>query len=134
MAENSKLTQWMEWIEGEHRPEDLYNMLAEDAVFYSPVVFTGQKGRDLVMAYLTGAGDVLGGGKFTYKNTWENENSVVLEFETETDGMYVNGIDIITWNDAGKIIEFKVMIRPEKALQATKANMMKALEALKKAG
>lgn len=134
MAENSKLTQWMEWIEGEHKPEDLYNMLAEDAVFYSPVVFTGQKGRDLVMAYLTGAGDVLGGSKFTYKNTWENENSVVLEFETETDGMYVNGIDIITWNDAGKIIEFKVMIRPEKALQATKANMMKALEALKATG
>ena len=131
-GQSVRLQSWIKWMEGDHAPETLYNLLAEDAVFYSPVVFTGQKGRDLVMAYLSGAGTVLGDG-FVYRNMWENDNSVVLEFETEVDGLYVNGIDIITWNDAGKISDFKVMLRPQKALEATKAQMMKALEALKPA-
>ena len=40
----------------------------------------------------------------------------MLEFETEIDGILVNGVDIIKWNNDGKIVEFKVMLRPLKAI------------------
>jgi hypothetical protein len=55
-------------------------------------------------------------------------NHAVLEFESEVDGKYVNGVDIITCNDEGKIIEFKVMIRPLQAVNAMHQQMKAMLE------
>lgn len=94
----------------------LDGVLAEDARFLSPIVHRPQIGKPLVRKYLAAALDVLGNETFTYRNEWIGENSAVLEFEAMIDGISINGIDLIAWNSDQKITEFKVMIRPLKAI------------------
>ncbi|GGD09601.1 nuclear transport factor 2 family protein [Pyruvatibacter mobilis] len=126
------------------KPGALEELIAEDCVFLSPVVFTPQVGRDITIAYLTAAGGTLGGqgapgvdtpaenaGKFKYTKEVLAGNHAVLEFETEMNGKYVNGVDIITCNDEGKITEFRVMIRPLQAVNAVHAAMGAMLEKMK---
>lgn len=91
-------------------------LLAEDAVFYSPVVHTPQRGKALVAQYLTAAFHVFFNPSFSYVREIVGASDAVLEFETEIDGVLVNGVDLIKWNDAGQIVEFKVMLRPLKAI------------------
>jgi hypothetical protein len=55
----------------------------------------------------------------------------VLEFETTIEGKYANGVDIITCNDQGKIVEFRVMMRPLQAINAVHRQMGEALERMK---
>ncbi len=93
-------------------------MLAEDAVFYSPAVFTPQCGREKAAAYLRAAEKLFSGNNFRYVGKWFDTHSAVLEFTAELDGLTVEGIDMIQWNDEDKIMSVKVMIRPLKALQA----------------
>ncbi|MBC7504750.1 MAG: nuclear transport factor 2 family protein [Sandarakinorhabdus sp.] len=97
-------------------PAALYAMLHPDAVFESPVVHTLQRGRDIVFKYLSGADKVLGGPGFHYVGEWTGPNSVILNFQTIINGIKVDGIDMITWNGAGQITHFKVMVRPLKAV------------------
>ncbi|MEN8722835.1 MAG: nuclear transport factor 2 family protein [Alphaproteobacteria bacterium] len=127
------LQRWMDYLLGDHDKDELYDMLDPDAVFFSPVVFRGQEGRDLTFAYLTAAGQTLN-DDFKYVNVFDCGDQAILEFEVNVDGMYVNGIDMIFWNDAGKITKFKVMLRPMKALEVTRQNMAKALAAMNDAG
>ena len=47
------------------------------------------------------------------------------------DGIHVNGIDMIEWDADGKITDFKVMVRPLKAIQTVHAAMGKMLEQMK---
>jgi ketosteroid isomerase-like protein len=101
-------------------------LLAEDAVFRSPAVFAPQEGRPLVTAYLTAAMKVLGDG-FRYDREWVGPDSAVLEFVTEVAGREVHGIDMITWNSAGLIESFTVMVRPMRALEALVGAMAAAL-------
>ena len=91
-------------------------MVADDAVFHSPVVHTPQAGKAKVMAYLGAAAQVLGGDDFAYVREQVDSNQVLLEFTNTLDGIHVNGIDLITFDDAGLIKDFKVMIRPMKAM------------------
>jgi hypothetical protein len=91
-------------------------ILADEAVFESPVVHTPQVGKALTLMYLTGALHTLNNETFRYLNEWHGDRSAVLEFACEIDGITVNGVDLITWNEAGKITHFKVMIRPLKAI------------------
>lgn len=111
---------------GEH---PIYDLLAEDAVFYSPAVFTPQRGRALTAAYLQAAEAMFAGTGFHYVNQWYGPDSAVLEFAAEVDGLSVEGIDMIHWNDEGKIDSFKVMIRPFKALQGVIGRMAELLAA-----
>jgi hypothetical protein len=90
--------------------------LDTDAVFESPVVHTPQRGRDITFKYLSSAGKVLGGAGFAYTGEWRSDNGAVLEFETEIDGIKLNGVDIIRFGDDGRITHFKVMVRPLKAI------------------
>lgn len=92
-------------------------LLAEDAVFYSPVVHTPQRGRKLVALYLGAAFQVFFNPSFRYVREIVGESDAMLEFETEIEGVLVNGVDLIRWNEAGQIVEFKVMVRPLKAIQ-----------------
>jgi hypothetical protein len=86
-------------------------------VFESPVVHTPQRGREITFKYLSSAATVLGGPDFKYLGEWRNANGAVLEFETEIDGVRINGVDIITTSDDGATItHFKVMVRPLKAI------------------
>ena len=91
-------------------------MVADDAVFHSPVVHTPQVGKAKVMAYLGAAAQVLGGDDFAYVRELVDGNQVLLEFTNTLDGIHVNGIDLITFDDAGIIKDFKVMVRPMKAM------------------
>lgn len=94
----------------------LWDLLHPDAVFESPVVHTPQRGRDITFKYLASALTVLDGGAFAYVGEWLSENGVVLEFVTEIEGIKVNGVDIMTFDDEGRITHFKVMLRPLKAV------------------
>lgn len=95
----------------------LDDLLAEDAVFHSPVVHTPQAGKAVTKAYLSAAFAVLLGDRFRYVREIVGERDAVLEFETEIEGIHINGVDLIRWNDDGRITDFKVMIRPLKAIE-----------------
>lgn len=107
----------------------LASLLHDDAVFLSPVVHTPQRGKRLVMGYLGAAAEVLGNPSFRYVREIIGARDAMLEFETEIDGVSVNGIDLIRWDDAGRIVEFKVMVRPLKAVHAVHAKMAERLQA-----
>ena len=116
MSAKTGLQNWHRAVEGGNQPELLADLIAEDAVFHSPVVHTPQRGRPIVTAYLAAAGTVLGGDAFRYVRELVDGNDALLEFETDLDGVHVNGIDLIRFDDAGLIIDFKVMVRPLKAV------------------
>lgn len=105
----------------------LDSLLADDAVFHSPVVHTPQRGKALTKAYLSGAFHVLSEGGFHYVREIRGGSDAVLEFELVLDDIEVNGVDIIRWNDAGQIVDFKVMIRPLKAINLVHGRMAAVL-------
>ncbi|MBI1403944.1 MAG: nuclear transport factor 2 family protein [Porphyrobacter sp.] len=122
------LARWHAYMEGGGDPAALADLLAEDAVFHSPVVHTPQVGKPVVMAYLLAASQTLGNDSFHYVRELVDGEEMMLEFVTVMDGITVNGVDIIRWNDAGKIIDFKVMIRPLKAINKVWEMMAAELE------
>ena len=98
-------------------PALLKAMLADDAVFHSPVVHTPQAGAAKVFAYLDAASHVLGGeDSFTYVRELVDGNELMMEFTATIDGIHINGIDLVTFDDEGMIKDFKVMVRPMKAM------------------
>lgn len=107
---------WHDFINGGSQPEALRAMIAEDAVFHSPVVHSPQAGRAKVFAYLFAASKVLGNAEFRYLRELVDGNQAMLEFATTIDGILINGVDIIRFNDAGLIEDFKVMVRPMKGM------------------
>ena len=107
---------------------DVEELRADDAVFYSPAVFTPQRGRAQAAAYLRAAEKLFAGANFRYVGKWFDAHSAVLEFAAEIDGLTVEGIDMIHWNADGKIVSVKVMIRPLKALQAIVPKMAALLQ------
>lgn len=121
-------------------------LLHPDVVFYSPVVFTPQEGREITKLYLSAAGNTLpgdesngesgndqpgiGGGSFKYVKTIASGHQAMLEFETTMDGKYVNGVDILTCDDDSLVTEFKVMMRPLQAVNIVHEQMKAMLEKL----
>ncbi len=116
MPTSEALARWHDVAANGSKPDELAAIMREDAVFHSPVVHTPQKGRPIVVAYLSAAGQTLGNDEFRYVREVVGEGTAVLEFTTEMDGIRVNGIDMITFDDDGLITEFKVMVRPLKAI------------------
>lgn len=104
-------------------------LLADDAVFHSPVVHTPQVGKAITRQYLAAALHVFGNDSFRYVRELTGDRDAVLEFQVEIDGIRVNGVDMIKWNDAGKIVDFKVMLRPLKAVNLIHQKMAAMLEA-----
>ncbi len=113
----------------ERSPRGLDALLAEEAVFYSPVVHTPQRGKKITAAYLSAAFHVFFNPSFRYVREIIGATDAMLEFETEIDGVFVNGVDIIRWNEAGRIVEFKVMLRPLKAINLVHQRMAALLQA-----
>lgn len=111
----------------------LDEVLAEDCVFLSPVVHTPQEGRELTKFYLTGAFNVFN-DSFHYVKQVVTSDHAVLEFVCDVDGILVNGVDILTFDVEGRITEFKVMIRPLKAVNLLHAKMKAMLEQLSAQG
>ena len=112
---SSGLDKWYGYMKS-HDHTALWELLHPDAVFESPVVHTPQRGRDITFKYLSGAEKVLGGPGFRYVGEWRSASGAVLEFETEIDGISLNGVDIISFAEDGRIVHFKVMVRPLKAI------------------
>ena len=104
-------------------PTGLDDLLAEDVVFLSPVVHTPQRGKAVTTAYLTAAFGVFFTPGFHYVREIIGPSDAMLEFETEIDGILVNGVDLIRWNAEGRIVEFKVMVRPLKAIMVIHERM-----------
>ena len=125
------LARWHEVAEAGSTKEGLTSILHEDAVFHSPVVHTPQRGRPIVIAYLSSAGQTLGNESFRYVREIVDDGQVVLEFETVMDGIQVNGIDMITFDENGMITDFKVMVRPLKAINKVWEMMAAQLERAK---
>ncbi|MDT5046695.1 MAG: hypothetical protein QOD88_334 [Mycobacterium sp.] len=121
------IARWIAIIES-GRTDDLQALLADDAVFFSPAVFTPQEGREKTAMYLKAAAKVFGDSDFHYVEQWYEERSAILEFAATIDGVYVNGIDMIHWNDDEQIVSFKVMLRPLKALQTIIPAMAELLQ------
>lgn len=107
----------------------LDTLLAPEAVFHSPVVHTPQAGRAMTKAYLAAALHVLGNDSFRYVREVRQGRDAVLEFELELEGVHVNGVDLIRWNEQGQIIDFKVMLRPLKAVNLIHQKMAAMLQA-----
>lgn len=122
-----QLARWHDHVKSPDH-QKLWDMLHPDAVFESPVVHTPQRGREIVFKYLASADKVLGGEGFTYTREWLGPDSAIIEFENTINGIKVNGIDMITWNDAGQIVHFKVMVRPLKAIQMVHQMMGEMLQ------
>ncbi len=106
-------------------------LLADEVVFHSPIVHTPQVGRALTTIYLTAALQVIANDTFRYVREIVGPRDAALEFQVEIDGISVNGIDLIRWNDAGRIVDFKVMVRPLKAVNLLHAQMRAMLESMK---
>lgn len=104
-------------------------LLDEEAVFLSPVVHTPQRGKRVTQVYLSAAFEVFFNPGFRYVREIVGDTDAMLEFETEIDGIYVNGVDLIKWNAAGRIVEFKVMLRPLKAINVVQQRMAALLQA-----
>ena len=102
-------------------------LLHDDAVFESPVVHTPQRGKPITQKYLASAGKVFGHTGFHYVGEWHAPNSLIMEFNAEIDGIAIDGIDMITWDDAGLIVNFKVMVRPLKAVNMLHQKMAEML-------
>jgi len=148
------LDSWHAVLSGDHAA--LASLLADDAVLHSPIVYTPQRGKEVVLLYLTGALMTFGGaeederatagsenrtftgpegqqwdGRFRYVRTVLDAHDAILEFETTMKGTYVNGVDMIRCDDEGRIVDFKVMIRPLQAVNTVHASMAAVLESLK---
>ncbi|MDA8342696.1 MAG: nuclear transport factor 2 family protein [Actinomycetota bacterium] len=155
------LNRWHSVLTGERGA--LEALIADDAVFRSPIVYTPQRGKDLVLMYLTGASMTFGGdgtsgtvappgagtprepvttdpdgnpwdGRFRYVRKVTGTHDAVLEFETTMQGTYVNGVDMIRCDDSGTIVDFTVMIRPLQAVDAVHRAMGATLERMKARG
>jgi len=120
------LQKWYDLIE-KHDPQALSDLIADDAVFHSPIVHTPQEGKALTYMYLSAAANVLGNDTFHYVNEFLSDTGAVIEFKTVIDDVEIDGIDMITFNDDGKISEFKVMLRPLKAVNKVHGMMQSML-------
>lgn len=121
------LAAWHRLVETQD-PSGLDDLLAEDVVFHSPVVHTPQVGKAITRAYLSAALVVFFDETFTYVREIVGERQAALEFEVELDGIQVNGVDLIRWREDGRIVDFKVMLRPLKAVNLIHQKMGEMLE------
>ncbi len=122
------LEQWHRLVQGRN-PQGLDDLLADDVVFHSPVVHTPQVGKVVTTLYLMAAFRVFMNETFHYVREVTGERDAVLEFMVEIDGISVNGVDMLRWDDEGRITEFKVMVRPLKAINLIHQKMTELLQA-----
>lgn len=124
----STVATWHEVVRSRNA-KGLDALLADNVVFHSPVVHTPQVGRAITLRYLSAAFHVFFNESFRYVRELAGPHDAVLEFQVEIDGISVNGVDMLSWNEEGRIVEFKVLIRPLKALNLIHQKMGATLQA-----
>ena len=127
----SYLERWHQGLESQDS-NFLDEILDDSCVFTSPIVFKPIEGKEMSKLYLMGAGQTFDMERFKYVRELVDGLDTVLEFETYIDDISVNGVDIIRWNEEGRITDFKVMIRPLQAISALQKKMSEALESFNK--
>lgn len=128
MTAPSALARWHELVETRNA-RGLKDLIADDCVFHSPVVHTPQTGKAVTIQYLAAAMQVFFNPTFRYVREVVGDHDAVLEFELTLEGVYINGVDMIRWNDAGRVTEFKVMLRPLKGVNMIHRKMGEMLQA-----
>ncbi len=131
MNNTNGLALWHQFVT-ERNTANLGELIADDAVLYSPVVWTPQKGKFIVSMYLTAAASIIANEHFKYVREVTNDEHSILEFTTEIDGVTIEGVDMLTFNQEGKLEAIKVMVRPLKAMQVVHKKMGEFLEQMKK--
>lgn len=129
---HSTLAAWHDIVESRDL-KALHALLADDVVFHSPVVHTPQAGKAITLQYLTVAFQVFFNASFHYVRELSGAHDAILEFQVDIDGIQVNGVDMLKWNERGEIIEFKVMLRPLKAINLIHEKMAAMLQARRSA-
>jgi SnoaL-like protein len=122
------LSAWHALVESQNA-KGLTSLLADNVVFHSPVVHTPQAGKAITFQYLSAAFRVFFNESFKYVREVTGPSDAVLEFQVEIDGISVNGVDMLKWDPEGRIVEFKVMIRPLKAINLIHQKMAAMLQA-----
>lgn len=122
------LSTWHDLVESRNT-KGLNSLLADNVVFHSPVVHSPQVGKAITAQYLAAAFQVFFNETFKYIREIAGPRDAVLEFQVEIDGIIVNGVDLLKWNDEGQIVEFKVLIRPLKAINLIHQKMAAMLQA-----
>jgi hypothetical protein len=122
------LASWHRLVE-ERNAAGLDALLSEKVVFHSPILHKPQAGKTLTAQYLMAALGILGNDSFRYVREVSNDSDAVLEFRVEVEGLIVNGVDMIRWDETGQIVEFKVMLRPLKAINLIHQKMAALLGA-----
>jgi hypothetical protein len=122
------LSTWHELVKSRNT-RGLASLLADDVVFHSPVVHTPQVGKAITTQYLSAAFQVFFNESFRYVREVVGPSDAVLEFQVEIDGIGVNGVDMIKWDAAGRIVDFKVLVRPLKAINLIHQKMAAMLQA-----
>jgi hypothetical protein len=107
----------------------LKTLLADDVIFHSPIVHAPQRGKEIVTRYLAVALHAFFSPSFRVVRKLFGDTDAMLEFESEVDGVTINAVDIVKWNSAGQLIEFKVMVRPLKAIDVVRQKMAEGLQA-----
>ena len=124
---NSPLAAWHDIVKSGNAAA-LDGLLADEVVFHSPVVHTAQVGKSITAHYLAAALHVFSSPSFRYVRELVGPHDAVLEFQLVLDGIEINGVDMLRWNEAGRIVEFKVMLRPLKAVNLIHQKMAAMLE------
>ena len=127
---NEPVSKWHEVVKNRD-----YNLLTEilhsDVIFYQPVVYSPQRGKDITLKYLAAASEVFNSSNFQYIKEINNQNFASLEFTLTIEDTEINGIDLISWDDSGLITEFKVFIRPLQGVNLIHKLMQQMLENFK---
>lgn len=137
MQEGQLSAQARETLDAWHRilernaMEELDPLLADGIVFRSPVAHAPYPGRAAIKLVLKNVNQVF--ENFQYHRSFVSVcgSSVVLEFSAEVSGKSLKGIDLLRFDEQGKILEFEVMVRPLSGLQALAAAMGKRMEPYK---
>jgi SnoaL-like protein len=91
-------------------------LLADDVALGAPPYWSRLEGKTIVQKLLGVIVETIEG--FTYHRQWTNGRELALEFRGRVGGLELQGIDLITLDDAGRIAQLDVMIRPINALLA----------------
>ncbi|MDY0780834.1 hypothetical protein [Tenacibaculum sp. IB213877] len=130
MGTTKGLANWHKFVETRNT-SSLGEFIDDNAVLYSPVVWTPVEGKFMVTMYLMAAAKIIANDNFKYVREVADDENAVLEFETEIDGITVEGVDMVKFTDEGKLKEIKVMIRPLKAVHIVHQKMGEYLEKMK---
>ena len=106
----------------------LLQTLAPDVIFHSPIVHSPYEGRDAVAPLLRAIVHVF--ADFRYVAEYSAPNGHVLQFQTRVGDRQLEGVDILTFDDAGLVREFTVMVRPYSAATALREAMAARLASM----